>query len=351
MTSTTAASTTTRATRVAVQTRINAEETEFLCEPRQSLLECLRDVVGLTGTKEGCNDGNCGACSVLLDGRLVNSCLVLGVEAAGKEVTTIEGIAGPDGLHPLQQAFLEQAALQCGICTPGFIVAAKALLDREPKPTEERVRFWLSGNLCRCTGYDKIVRAVLATSEMQRQTAEWPRSGRSGRSGRRRAGGGDAMTTTKEPGTESVAPPRARIGARRELRPQPGAEPHQLRRGGDAPGTPRRRGQGHRAGHLRGRPAPARDAARQGPAQPPRPRPHPLPGRHQGPGATRGEGRGHGRGLRGSGEPHHRPRRGQRQREATSRTTSWPATRRSTRATPWPPWPPPAPTSPKRPSS
>jgi carbon-monoxide dehydrogenase small subunit len=168
VTTTTAASATTRATRVPVQTRINAEETEFLCEPRQSLLECLRDVVGLTGTKEGCNDGNCGACSVLLDGRLVNSCLVLGVEAAGKEVTTIEGIAGPDGLHPLQQAFLEQAALQCGICTPGFIVAAKALLDREPQPTEERVRFWLSGNLCRCTGYDKIVRAVLAASEMQR---------------------------------------------------------------------------------------------------------------------------------------------------------------------------------------
>jgi aerobic carbon-monoxide dehydrogenase small subunit len=160
--------TTARATRVPVQTRINAEETEFLCEPRQSLLECLRDVVGLTGTKEGCNDGNCGACSVLLDGRLVNSCLVLGVEAAGKEVTTIEGIAGPQGLHPLQQAFLEQAALQCGICTPGFIVAAKALLDREPQPTEERVRFWLSGNLCRCTGYDKIVRAVLAAAEMQR---------------------------------------------------------------------------------------------------------------------------------------------------------------------------------------
>ena len=170
----------TRATRVQVQTRINGEETEFLCEPRQSLLECLRDVVGLTGTKEGCNDGNCGACSVLLDGRLVNSCLVLGVEAAGKEVTTIEGVAGPAGLHPLQQAFLEQAALQCGICTPGFIVAAKALLDREPQPTEERVRFWLSGNLCRCTGYDKIVRAVLtaardaARTAAQRRTAAAP---------------------------------------------------------------------------------------------------------------------------------------------------------------------------------
>jgi aerobic carbon-monoxide dehydrogenase small subunit len=157
-----------RATKAHVATRINGEETEFLCEPRQSLLECLRDVVGLTGTKEGCNDGNCGACSVLLDGRLVNACLVLGVEAAGKEVTTIEGIAEPDGLHPLQQAFLESAALQCGICTPGFIVAAKALLDKEPDPSEARVRFWLSGNLCRCTGYDKIVRAVLAAAAMQR---------------------------------------------------------------------------------------------------------------------------------------------------------------------------------------
>jgi aerobic carbon-monoxide dehydrogenase small subunit len=160
-----------RATKAHVTTRINGEETEFLCEPRQSLLECLRDIVGLTGTKEGCNDGNCGACSVLLDGRLVNSCLVLGVEANGKEVTTIEGVAGPEGLHPLQTAFLEGAALQCGICTPGFIVAAKALLDREPSPSEERVRFWLSGNLCRCTGYDKIVRAVLAAAEQQRAGA------------------------------------------------------------------------------------------------------------------------------------------------------------------------------------
>jgi carbon-monoxide dehydrogenase small subunit len=160
-----------RATKAQVATRINGEETEFLCEPRQSLLECLRDVVGLTGTKEGCNDGNCGACSVLLDGRLVNSCLVLGVEAADKDVTTIEGVATPAGLHPLQQAFLEGAALQCGICTPGFIVAAKALLDKEPNPSEERVRFWLSGNLCRCTGYDKIVRAVLAAAKTQRDAA------------------------------------------------------------------------------------------------------------------------------------------------------------------------------------
>ena len=151
-----------------VQTRINGEETEFLCEPRQSLLEVLRDVLSLTGTKEGCNDGNCGACTVIFDGRIVDSCLVLGVEAQGKEITTIEGIAGVDGLHPLQQAFLEHAALQCGICTPGFIVASKALLDQEPNVSEQRVRHWLAGNLCRCTGYDKIVRAVLdASSKME----------------------------------------------------------------------------------------------------------------------------------------------------------------------------------------
>jgi carbon-monoxide dehydrogenase small subunit len=158
--------TTTR--KVHVSTRINGEDVEFLCEPRQSLLECLRDVVVLTGTKEGCNDGNCGACSVLLDGRLVNSCLVLGVEADGHEVATVEGIAGPAGLHPMQTAFLEHAALQCGICTPGFLVAAKALLDANPSPTETEVRFWLAGNLCRCTGYDKIVRAVLAAAAVQR---------------------------------------------------------------------------------------------------------------------------------------------------------------------------------------
>ena len=148
-----------------VQTRINGEDAEFLCEPRQSLLECLRDVMGLTGSKEGCNDGNCGACTVSLDGRIVTSCLVLGVEADGAEVETIEGVASPDGLHPIQQAFLENAALQCGICTPGFIVATKALLDQEPTPSEHRIRFWLAGNLCRCTGYDKIVRAVMDASE------------------------------------------------------------------------------------------------------------------------------------------------------------------------------------------
>jgi aerobic carbon-monoxide dehydrogenase small subunit len=152
-------------TKVHVQTRLNGEETEFLCEPRQSLLEVLRDVLGLTGSKEGCNNGNCGACSVILDGVLVNSCCVLGVETAGREVTTIEGIASPDGLHPLQQKFLEHAALQCGICTPGFIVAAKALLDKNPHPTEHQVRYWLAGNLCRCTGYDKIIRAVLDAAQ------------------------------------------------------------------------------------------------------------------------------------------------------------------------------------------
>jgi carbon-monoxide dehydrogenase small subunit len=143
-----------------VHAKINGAWVEFLCEPHQSLLECLRDVLGLTGTKQGCNDGNCGACSVLLDGRLVNSCLVLGVEVEGREVTTVEGLAGWRGLHPLQQAFIDADAIQCGYCTPGFLIAAKALLDREPDPSEERIRTWLAGNLCRCTGYDKIVRAV-----------------------------------------------------------------------------------------------------------------------------------------------------------------------------------------------
>lgn len=143
-----------------VQATINGEPAEFLCEPRQSLLECLRDILNLTGTKEGCNDGNCGACTVMMDGRIVTSCLVLGVEAQGSQITTIEGIARGNELHPLQKAFLEEAALQCGICTPGFIVAAKALLDQEPHPTEDRIRWWLANNLCRCTGYDKIVKAV-----------------------------------------------------------------------------------------------------------------------------------------------------------------------------------------------
>jgi carbon-monoxide dehydrogenase small subunit len=152
-------------TRVQVSALINGERTEFLVEPRQSLLEALRDVLGLTGSKEGCNDGNCGACSVLMNGRLVNSCLVLGVEAQDAEITTVEGLAQGSELHPLQQSFLEQAALQCGICTPGFLISAKALLDQEPNPSEQRIRFWLSGNLCRCTGYDKIVRAVQDAAE------------------------------------------------------------------------------------------------------------------------------------------------------------------------------------------
>ena len=147
--------------KVHVQTTINGEAVDFLCEPRNSLLEVLRDDLDLTGAKEGCNNGNCGACNVIMDDRLVNSCCVLGVEADGCEITTIEGIGSAANLHPLQQKFLEHAALQCGICTPGFIVSAKALLDENPDPTEDEVRYWLAGNLCRCTGYDKIVRAVL----------------------------------------------------------------------------------------------------------------------------------------------------------------------------------------------
>jgi carbon-monoxide dehydrogenase small subunit len=146
--------------KIHVNTRINAENVEFLCEPRQSLLEALRDILFLTGTKEGCNNGNCGACSVIMNGRLVNACVVMAGEAEGAEITTIEGIAQNGHLHPLQTSFLEHAALQCGICTPGFIVAAKALLDRNPNPSEDEIRLWLAGNLCRCTGYDKIIRAV-----------------------------------------------------------------------------------------------------------------------------------------------------------------------------------------------
>ena len=151
-----------------ITTTINGSQTDFLCEPRQSLLEVLRDVLGLTGTKEGCNDGNCGACTVILDGRTVDCCLVLAVETQGSEITTIEGLATPEGLHPIQQAFLEQAALQCGICTPGFIVATKALLDQEPDPDEQRIRLWLAGNLCRCTGYDKIIRAVMQARDVMK---------------------------------------------------------------------------------------------------------------------------------------------------------------------------------------
>ena len=154
-----------------VQTTINGESIDFLCEPRQSLMECLRDIIGLTGTKEGCNDGNCGACTVKFGDRIVTSCLVLGVEADGEEIITIEGIANGSTLHPIQQAYLENAALQCGICTPGFIVASKALLDQNPTPTEYEIRFWLANNLCRCTGYDKIVRAVMDASEKMQKAA------------------------------------------------------------------------------------------------------------------------------------------------------------------------------------
>ena len=153
--------------RVHVRTTINGSAHEFLVPPYMSLLDTLREIIGLTGTKEGCLDGNCGACTVAMDGRIVDSCLVLGAEIDGKSVDTVEGMATSDGLHPLQQAFLEEAALQCGICTPGFLVAAKGLLDNEPSPDEHRIRYWLAGNLCRCTGYDKIVRAVQkASSEM-----------------------------------------------------------------------------------------------------------------------------------------------------------------------------------------
>jgi len=151
-------------TKLHVASTINGDAVEFLCEPHQTLLDVLRDELHLTGSKEGCASGDCGACSVTLDGRLVCACLVLAVETSGHSVDTIEGMADGDVLHPLQQKFLEYSALQCGICTPGFLVAAKALLDREPDPTETQVRYWLAGNLCRCTGYDKIVRAVLDTA-------------------------------------------------------------------------------------------------------------------------------------------------------------------------------------------
>ena len=147
---------------------VNGDPVEFLCETEDTLLDCLRDQLGLTGTKEGCGTGDCGACSVTVDGRLICSCLMLGVEARGRSIGTIEGMANGEELHPLQRKFLEHAALQCGVCTPGFLIAAKALLERSPDPTETEVRYWLAGNLCRCTGYDKIVRAVLdAAAEMR----------------------------------------------------------------------------------------------------------------------------------------------------------------------------------------
>jgi aerobic carbon-monoxide dehydrogenase small subunit len=159
-------------TKVHVRSTINGEPVEFLVDPFASLLETLREVLGLTGTKEGCNDGNCGACTVSLDGRIVDSCLVLGAEINGKRVETIEGMATVNGLHPLQQTFLEEAALQCGICTPGFLIAAKGLLDREPNASEDRIRHWLAGNLCRCTGYDKIVKAVVKATDIKKIPAK-----------------------------------------------------------------------------------------------------------------------------------------------------------------------------------
>jgi carbon-monoxide dehydrogenase small subunit len=155
---------------VRVGVTVNGERRDVLCQPRQSLLEVLRDTLGLTGAKEGCNNGNCGACNVILDGRLINACLVLAVEAEGSTVTTIEGIGAPGQLHPLQQKFLEHAALQCGVCTPGFIVSAKALLDADPDPSEHRIRWWLAGNLCRCTGYQKIVEAVQDAAATMRRS-------------------------------------------------------------------------------------------------------------------------------------------------------------------------------------
>jgi carbon-monoxide dehydrogenase small subunit len=154
--------------KIHVSATINGEPAEFLAAPQESLLDALRNTLNLTGTKEGCGSGDCGACSVLVDGRLVCSCLMLAAEAGGHEITTIEGVAQGDTLHPVQQKFLDHAALQCGFCTPGFIVAAKALLDRNPDPSETEIRYWLAGNLCRCTGYDKIVRAVQdAAAEMR----------------------------------------------------------------------------------------------------------------------------------------------------------------------------------------
>lgn len=152
-----------------VQVAVNGDHREFLCTPDETLLDALRDRLGLTGSKEGCGTGDCGACSVMLDGRLVCACLVLAAEAQGRRVETIEGMADGEELHPLQRNFLKHAALQCGVCTPGFLVAAKALLETNPAPDESEVRYWLAGNLCRCTGYDKIIRAVMKTAEDMRQ--------------------------------------------------------------------------------------------------------------------------------------------------------------------------------------
>ena len=155
--------------KIHVNTTVNGDEVDFLCDPRETLLDCLRDKLQLTGSKEGCGTGDCGACSVVLDGRLVCACLVLGVEAEGKTVDTVEGIAKGQDLHPLQEKFIKYAALQCGICTPGILVATKNLLERNPNPTGTEVRYWLAGNLCRCTGYDKIIRAIMDTAAEMRE--------------------------------------------------------------------------------------------------------------------------------------------------------------------------------------
>jgi len=155
--------------KIHVSTTVNGDDTEFLCDPRETLLDCLRDELNLTGAKEGCGTGDCGACSVTLDDRLVCSCLVLGAEAEGKKIQTVEGIADGDQLHPLQKKFIEYAALQCGICTPGILVATKSLLEKNSNPTETEVRYWLAGNLCRCTGYDKIIRAIMDTATDMRE--------------------------------------------------------------------------------------------------------------------------------------------------------------------------------------
>ena len=153
---------------VHIKSNVNGDDIEFLCEPEETLLEVLRDRLHLTGSKEGCGTGDCGACSITMDNKLVCSCLVLGVEANNSKISTIEGMADGDKLHPLQQKFLDHAALQCGICTPGILVAAKALLEKNPSPNETEVRYWLAGNLCRCTGYDKIIRAVMDAAEEMR---------------------------------------------------------------------------------------------------------------------------------------------------------------------------------------
>ena len=189
--------------KVHVRTTINGQPMEFLVPPYLSLLDTLREEAGLTGSKEGCLDGNCGACTVIVDGRIVDSCLVLGVEVEGKQVQTVEGLATPAGLHPLQQAFLEEAALQCGICTPGFLVSAKALLDREPHADEHRIRHWLAGNLCRCTGYDKIVRAVIKAEDMAAQLSRSKNGPRSA-----------ARTPAKKPAARAKATSKSSAGTR-----------------------------------------------------------------------------------------------------------------------------------------